>query len=165
MPQHNWIAQFYDDSKFLIESPDPRWLSTITTRGFLRLENNELSVSRWDPAMDEGARLQPVWIQVWGFPMKLWFFNEFVHLFELYGQVLALAPEIAEHTDFRVAWVRVGFCDTVQLSLLQWITYYDPNGFWTRYDVSMVVKMVILVLPRPLLLLQDTEAMRVGIER
>jgi hypothetical protein len=51
--------------------------------------------------------------------MKLWFFHEFAHLFEPYGQVLALVPETVEHTDFLLARMRVGICDTVQLPSLQ----------------------------------------------
>jgi hypothetical protein len=54
--------------------------------------------------------------------------------------VLVLDPTMIEHTDFRVVRVRVGFCDTMQLPPLQLITYCDPNGFWTRYDISMVVE-------------------------
>jgi hypothetical protein len=99
--------------------------------------------------MDESARLRPVWVQIRGFPMKLWFFHEFSYLFEPYGQVLALDQAIAEHIDFRVARVRVGFCDTVQLPLLQWITYCDPNEFWPRYDVLMEVEQGGFVPPPP----------------
>jgi Domain of unknown function (DUF4283) len=97
MPQHNWIARYYDDSRFLIEAPNPRWFSTMSARGYLRLKNSDLPVSRWDPAMDEGAWLRLVWVLVRGFPMKLWFFHEFSRLFEPYGQVLALDQATIEH--------------------------------------------------------------------
>jgi Domain of unknown function (DUF4283) len=140
MPQHHWIARYYDDSRFLIEAPNPRWLQTVLMKGTLRLENTEFPVSCWDPALDEGAKLRPVWVRVRGFPMKLWFFHEFARLFEPYGQVLALDQDIAEHVDFRVAHVRVGLCDAMHLPPLQWILYCDPNGFWTRYDVTMEVE-------------------------
>jgi hypothetical protein len=40
-----------------------------------------------------------------------------------------LDPATTEHTDFRVVPMKVGFCDTMQLPPLQWITYCDPNGF------------------------------------
>jgi Domain of unknown function (DUF4283) len=140
MPQHQWIARYYDDSRFLIEAPSPRWLNTVTNRGSLRVENMDLPVARWDPAMDEGAKLRPVWVQVRGFPMKLWFFHEFTHLFEPFGQVLALDPATAEHLDFRVARVRVGLCAATQLPSMQWVMYCDPQGYWTRYDVSMEVE-------------------------
>jgi hypothetical protein len=90
--------------------------------------------------MDEGAKFCPVRVQIRGFLMKLWFFHEFARLLEPFGQVLALNPATAEHTDFRVARVRVGLCDAIQLPPLQWIMYYDPNAFWTRYDVGMKVK-------------------------
>jgi hypothetical protein len=50
MPQHTWTARFYDDSRYLIEALNARWLDTVTARGVLRLENNELSV-----AIDDGA--------------------------------------------------------------------------------------------------------------
>jgi hypothetical protein len=58
MPQHSWIAHYYDDSCFLIEAPNPRWFSTVTSCGFLRLENSDLPVTRWDLAMDEGGSLK-----------------------------------------------------------------------------------------------------------
>jgi hypothetical protein len=81
--------------------------------------------------------------------MKLWFFHEFSHLFEPYGQVLALDHATAEYTDFRIARVRVGFCDTVKLPPMHWITYCDPNGFWTRYNISMEVEQGRFVPPPP----------------
>jgi Domain of unknown function (DUF4283) len=140
MPQHPWIARYYDDSRFLIEVPSPRWLNNVTNRGSLRVENMDLPVARWDPAMDEGAKLRPMWVQVRGFPMKLWFFHEFTHLFEPFGQVLAMDPATAEHLDFRVARVRVRLCEATQLPPLQWVMYCDPQGYWTRYDVSMEVE-------------------------
>jgi hypothetical protein len=45
-----------------------------------------------------------------------------------------------EHLDFRVARVRVGLCEATQLPPLQWVMYCDPQGYWTRYDVSMEVE-------------------------
>jgi hypothetical protein len=65
--------------------------------------------------MDEGVRLRPVWVLVRVFTMKLWFFHEFVKLFEPYSQVLALDQATAEHLDFRMARVRVGLCDKSSL--------------------------------------------------
>jgi Domain of unknown function (DUF4283) len=111
MPQHAWTTRFYDDSHYLIEAHNPRWLDMVTTQGVLRLENNDLPMARWDPAMDVGARLRPIWVQIRGFPMKLWFFHEFSKLLKPYGQVLALDHDNAKHIDFRVARVYVGLCD------------------------------------------------------
>jgi hypothetical protein len=62
MPQHLWIARYYENSRFLIKAPNPRWLDTVIARGSLRLENSDLPVARWDPAMDEGAKLRLVWV-------------------------------------------------------------------------------------------------------
>jgi hypothetical protein len=67
MPQHHWIARYYDDSRFLIEAPNPRWLQTVITKGTIRLENIEFPVSCWDPTLDEGAKLRLVWVKVQGF--------------------------------------------------------------------------------------------------
>jgi hypothetical protein len=51
MPQHNWIAHYYDDSRFLIEAPNPRWFSTVTARGYLRLKiviyQLHVGIQRW----------------------------------------------------------------------------------------------------------------------
>ena len=58
-----------------------------------------------------GFRLRTVWIQVRGFPLVLWYFHDFVRLFEPYGQVLALDPATANHEDFRVARVKVRVYD------------------------------------------------------
>jgi hypothetical protein len=60
---------------------------------------------------------------VLGFLMKLWYFHEFVRLFEPYCQVLTLDPVTADHLDFRVARVRVGLCDNRDLSALLWMLY------------------------------------------
>jgi hypothetical protein len=65
--------------------------------------------------MDKSARLQPVWVLVKGFPMELWFFHEFSHLFESYRQVPAVDHATAKHTDFRGAQVRVNCYDIVRL--------------------------------------------------
>lgn len=62
MPFHNEIARFYDVTRFLIEAPNQRWFQTVTTWSFLRLENSDLLVASWDPVMDDGARLKPVWV-------------------------------------------------------------------------------------------------------
>lgn len=111
MPQHHWVARFYDDTRFLIEAPNPRWLQIVTSHGTLRSKDVDLPAHHWDLALDEGIRLRPVWVQVRGFSTKLWFFHEFVKLFEPYGQVLVLDPATLDHIDFRVARVRVGLCD------------------------------------------------------
>jgi hypothetical protein len=68
--------------------------------------------------------------------MKLWYFHEFVHLFEPYGQVLAFDLATTNHLDFRVARVRVGLCDD-QIPPPIWLMYYDQGGFWSHYDVSL----------------------------
>lgn len=31
MSQHNWVARFYDDTRYLIEAPNPRWLQSVTS--------------------------------------------------------------------------------------------------------------------------------------
>jgi Domain of unknown function (DUF4283) len=112
----------------------------VLTKRTIRLENIEFSVSCWDPALDEEAKLRPVWVRVRGFPMKLWFFHEFARLFEPYGQVLALDPDTVEHVDFKVARVRVGLYNVMHLPPLTCILYCDPNGFWTHHDVSMEIE-------------------------
>jgi Domain of unknown function (DUF4283) len=100
----------------------------------------DLPVQRWDPTIDEGLRLCPVWVLVWGFPMKLWYFYEFAHLFEPYGQVLALDSVTADHIDFRVARVCVGLCDNRDLPALLWMLYCDQSGFWSHFDVSLEIE-------------------------
>jgi hypothetical protein len=32
MPQHRWVARFYDDSRYLIEAPNQRWLHQLTSQ-------------------------------------------------------------------------------------------------------------------------------------
>jgi Domain of unknown function (DUF4283) len=79
--------------------------------------------------MDERVRLRPMWILICGFPMKLWYFYEFVKLFEPFGQVLVLDPATADQLDFRVARMRVGLCDDRHIPTLMWIMYCDQGGF------------------------------------
>jgi hypothetical protein len=43
--------------------------------------------------------------------MKLWFFHEFVKLFEPYGQVLALDQATTGHLDFHATCVKIGLYD------------------------------------------------------
>jgi Zinc knuckle len=66
MPKFHWVARYYDDHRYLVEAPNPRWLQTMTSRGSLRLENVDLPTQRWDPALDEGVKLRPTWILVRG---------------------------------------------------------------------------------------------------
>jgi uncharacterized membrane protein YgcG len=121
----------------------------VDVRGTLRIENVDLPVQCWDPAIDESLRLRPVWVLVRGFPMKVWYFHEFAHLFEPYGQVLALDPATTDHIDFRVARVRVSLCDNRDLSAQLWILYYDQSGFWSRFDVPLEIEQLIpLSLPQ-----------------
>jgi hypothetical protein len=63
--------------------------------------------------------------------------------------VVARDLETAEHKDFRVIRVWVGFCDIVQLPPPQWFTYCDSNVFWTRYDVSIEVEQCGVAPPPP----------------
>jgi uncharacterized membrane protein YgcG len=115
----------------------------VAVRGTLHIENVDLPVQRWDPAIDESLRLRPVWVLVRGFSMKVWYFHEFAHLFEPYRQVLALDPSTTDHIDFRVARVRVSSCDNRDLSAQLWILYYDQSGFWSRFDVSLEIEQLI----------------------
>jgi hypothetical protein len=71
MPQRTWTTQYYDDSRFLVEAPNPRWFYTVTSHGYLRLDNSDLPIAQRDLTMDKSARLQPVWVLVRGFPMEL----------------------------------------------------------------------------------------------
>lgn len=79
--------------------------------------------------------------------MKLWFFHEFVCLFEPYGQMMALDPATAKHLDFHAAQIRVGLCDDRHIPNLSWIMYYDQNGYWTRYDVAVKVEQDLYAPP------------------
>jgi hypothetical protein len=72
--------------------------------------------------------------------MKLWYFHEFVKLFELFCQVLVLDPVTADHLDFRVAHVRVGLSDDHHVPSLMRLMYYDQSEFWSRYDISLEIE-------------------------
>jgi hypothetical protein len=67
MPHHHWIDRSYDNSHLLIEAPNPLWFQTVILKGSIRLENIEFPVSCWDLALDEGAKLRPIWVTVRGF--------------------------------------------------------------------------------------------------
>jgi hypothetical protein len=44
MPQFHWVVRIFDDSHYLIEAPNTRWLQQTTARGVLRIENVDLPV-------------------------------------------------------------------------------------------------------------------------
>jgi hypothetical protein len=44
MTQFHWVARIFDDSCYLIEAPNTRWLQQTTARGVLRIENVDLPV-------------------------------------------------------------------------------------------------------------------------
>jgi hypothetical protein len=46
MPQFQWVTRIFDDSRYLIEAPNTRWLQQTAARGVLRIENIDLPVQR-----------------------------------------------------------------------------------------------------------------------
>lgn len=73
-----WCARDLGYSMLLVEAPED-WRAAVLHAGSVRLENVDFKVS---PSMDEGDRLKSVWLNVRGFPMKLWQYHEFEKLVE-----------------------------------------------------------------------------------
>jgi hypothetical protein len=71
MSQFHWVARIFDDSWYLIEAPNNRWLQQAAARGTLHIEKVDIPVQRWDPAIDKGLRLRLVWVLVRGFPTSV----------------------------------------------------------------------------------------------
>lgn len=66
--QFEWKVRIFEDTRYLIEAPNARWLDQTLENGFLRLENKDFPVSIWDPGFIEGLKLISVWIKVRVFP-------------------------------------------------------------------------------------------------
>lgn len=98
MPQYNLIARYLDDSSLLIEASNPKWKEAVLAKGKIKLENKELKVVLWDPAVDEGVRLKSVWIKKKSFPIPLWYLNEFEKQVNDFGLVLELDQRTSSHT-------------------------------------------------------------------
>lgn len=138
--QYDWRVRIFEDRRYLIEAPTPRWLDQTLENGFLRLENKDFPVTAWDPGFIEGLKLISIWVKVRGFPNQLWKWANFEQLFHPYGTVLLdLATPTSELGDWRMARVRLGVCDPTLLPPSRWIMFTDANGFTGRHEVTFEI--------------------------
>lgn len=112
----------------------------MVKRGFLRLENINLTVRALDWAMDEGARLQFTCAKIREFPIKLWQYHDFEWLTRPCGLLLDVDEATTRHINYRYARVCIGAGDTRKIPPFTWIKYCAPDGEWSRYDVFFEVE-------------------------
>lgn len=54
--------------------------------------------------------------------------------------VLDLDRQMALCTEWGIARVRAGVCDAKLIPDLDWMTYCDQAGYWSRYDIQFEVE-------------------------
>jgi hypothetical protein len=86
--------------------------------------------------MDEGDRLKSVWLNVRGFPKKLWQYHEFEKLVEDFGVLLDVDNRTRGHYVFTEARLRVGVCDISAIPKRVCILYRNERNEWRKYEVE-----------------------------
>lgn len=76
-PPFLWVVQVFDEFVYLIQAPSDDWVTSATRKKWLRMEDVQFPILRWDPSFNAGRRLQSVWVRLTGFPMNLWNWGEF----------------------------------------------------------------------------------------
>lgn len=87
-PPFLWVVQVFDEFVYLVQAPSDDWVASATRKKWLRLEDIQFPILKWDPSFDAGNRLHSVWIRIRGFPMNLWTWIEFANIVGPFGAVV-----------------------------------------------------------------------------
>lgn len=140
-PPFLWVVQVFDEFVYLIQAPSDDWVTSATRKKWLRMEDVQFPILRWDPSFNAGRRLQSVWVRLTGFPMNLWNWGEFNSVFAPFGAiVLDLDPGTRFRYDYRFARIRIGISDISVLPTDHSLTRRNTNGFVATYDLEFEVE-------------------------
>ncbi|KAF3319911.1 hypothetical protein FCM35_KLT21825 [Carex littledalei] len=139
--KHRWVASVFDEYKYLIKAPNPTWLESVASRGYLRLRDLQFPVIAWDRGFSEGTPLQTVWVRIYNFPIFLDEFSEYDRVLNPFG---AYVQEIDSATrngyDVRFVRLRLAVCDIKLLPSTHLVPYRDPTGTLTKFDIDIEIE-------------------------
>lgn len=136
-PPFQWRVAVFDEFVYVIQTPSEEWLLAATRRRWLRMEDIQFPILRWDPSFNAGRRLTSIWVRIHGFPYDLWVWDEFTRLLSPFGaMVLELDPGTRFRYDYRFARIRIGIGDVSALPSQHNLTHRSPNGFVHTADVD-----------------------------
>lgn len=78
----------FDEFIYLIQTPSEDWLLSATKKKWLRMEDIQFPIVRWDSNYNTGRRLTSDWVRIHDFPYDLWNWDEFSKLFSPFGAVV-----------------------------------------------------------------------------
>ncbi|KAF3327421.1 Cellular nucleic acid-binding protein [Carex littledalei] len=136
-PPFLWRVAVFDEFIYVIQAPSNEWLLAATRKKWLRMDEVQFPILKWDPMFNAGKRLTSVWIRIHGFPIDLFYWEEFNRLLSPYGAiVLELDPGTRNRYDYRFARVRIGIGDISTLPKQHNITHRNPSGFVSTFDID-----------------------------
>lgn len=140
-PPFLWTVRVYDEFTYLIQAPSADWLNAATRKRWLRVEDAQFPILKWDPIFNAGKRLQSVWVRVYGFPMDKWVWGEFNGIFLPFGAiVLEIDPGTLSRYDYRFARIRIGIGNLPVLPRYHSLTHRDATGFVSNYELEFEVE-------------------------
>lgn len=140
-PPFLWVVRVYDEFTYLIQAPSDDWLIAATRRRWLRVEEAQFPILRWDPSFNAGNHLHSVWVRVFGFPMDKWVWGEFNGIFMPFGAiVLELDPGTLSRYDYRFARIRIGIGNINVLPRHHSLTHRNASGFVSSYDLEFEIE-------------------------
>lgn len=140
-PPFKWRVAVFDEFIYVIQTPSEEWLLAATRKRWLRMEDIQFPIVKWDSAYNTDRRLTSVWVRLHGFPYDMWTWEEFSRVFSPYGAVvLELDPGTRFRYDYRFSRVRIGIGDPSALPTQHNITHRDPHGFVTTSDIDFEVE-------------------------
>lgn len=140
-PPFLWRVAVFDEFVYVIQCPSEEWLISATRRRWLRMEDVQFPIVRWDASFDAGRRLTSAWVRLVGFPYRLWSWEEFNRILSPFGAVvLELDPATRSRYDYRFARIRIGIGDISALPTQHNLTYRAPNGFVSTFDIDFTIE-------------------------
>ncbi|XP_078153638.1 uncharacterized protein LOC144548796 [Carex rostrata] len=113
MKDFAWTPRLLRENMFLIDTPNVQWRARVIAQGQIVLGDVVFQVVTFDfLSHDGGSDPVQVWVNITGFPPKLWRLQEFRRLVESFGGFLIdVDPRSSGHYDFSVLRLKVGVPD------------------------------------------------------
>lgn len=70
-PPFKWKVAVFDDFIYVIQTPSEEWLLAATRKRWLRMEDVQFPIVRWDHTYNTGKRLTSLWLRLHGFSYDL----------------------------------------------------------------------------------------------
>lgn len=100
-PPYLWRVAVFDEFIYVIQTPSEDWLLAATRKRWLKMEDIQFPIVRWEANFNAGRRLTSLWVRLHGFPYDLWSWEEFTRIVSPFGAVvLELDPGTRARYDY-----------------------------------------------------------------